>query len=223
MNGVIIIALNKQAYATSAFNLALSIKHYNPSIHITLLSDNIHQACYKLEHYAMFDSIKEIPKQDYTHEGRFCPAKAKLSMYKYTNYDKTLYLDADSICLKDIAPLFESLNGCEFKSNYVDGYTQWVHADTFKNFFGFEQGKTINSSWIYWEKTDVFEHALQYYNLGFPKGLLIQKWGNSLPDELFLRASVPIARLSTPVFRAGFEFPRNASRPIPTWLFFVCQ
>ncbi|MES2592407.1 MAG: hypothetical protein V4608_11010 [Bacteroidota bacterium] len=190
MIGIIILALHKQTYATAAFNLALSIKKHNPDLNITLLSDNIHQKVYRTEHYAVFDWIKEISKDDYTNNGQFCPAKAKLSVYKYSSYKQSLYLDADSICCQNLDSLFEQLKGFAFKSNNVEGYTQWVDTEIFKSFFGVEPGLTINSSWMYFENSKVFKQAEKYYNKGFDFKNLKQRWGKSLPDELFLNASI---------------------------------
>jgi len=188
--GIIILALNKQSYACAAFNLALSIRYYNPDLNITLLTDNTHLQCFRPEHFAPFNFIKEIPKEEYTDNGMFSPGKAKLSLYKHTPYKCTLYIDADSICFKNLDSLFKQLKGCNFKSNVVEDYTQWTDAVKFKDFFGFEQGLSINSSWIYFESDSVFRQAETFFNKGFNKDDLKQKWGNNLPDELFFNASI---------------------------------
>lgn len=190
MNGVIILALHKQSYACAAFNLALSIKKYNPTLSITLITDNTHQMCYRSEHYLVFDNFKTISKEDYTENNRFCPAKAKLAMYKYSDYKHTLYVDADSICFNDLTLLFAKLKGSEFKSNNVNNYTQWTDAETFKSFFGVEIGETINSSWIYFENDKVFKQAQKFYSKGFDITKLKQRWGNSIPDELMLNGAL---------------------------------
>ena len=190
MNGIIILALNKQSYACAAFNLALSIKKYNPTLNITLLTDNTHQMCFRPEHYAVFDWIKEVDKEDYTGLNGFCPAKAKLAMYKYSTYKQTLYVDADSLCFQDLTALFSKLKGNAFKSNNVNDYTQWTDDNHFKDFFGVEVGDTINSSWIYFENNKVFKQAQKFYAKGFDITKLKQKWGNSIPDELMLNGAI---------------------------------
>lgn len=199
MNGVIILALHKQSYACAAFNLALSIKKHNPSINITLVTDNEHYKCYRPEHYSVFDWIKEIAKDDYITNGRFCPAKAKLSIYKYSTYKHTLYIDADTLCLKDLAPLFDRLKGNTFKSNNVEGYTQWTDAESFKEFFGVEIGQTINSSWIYFENNKVFKQSEKFYQKSFPIEKLKQKWGGSIPDELLLNGAIQKLKIDSQI------------------------
>jgi hypothetical protein len=190
VNGIVMIALEDPAYAAAAFNLALSIKHFNPFLDITLLTDSTHQRCYRNEHYSVFDRIAEISSEDYTNDGRFCPGKAKLALYKYSAYKYSLYLDADSICFKNLDALFKQLNGHAFKSQRLRNYTQWTDAETFKSFFEVDPGQTINSSWIYFENDSVFRQAEKYYARGFPPGKLDQKWGSSLPDELFFNAAL---------------------------------
>lgn len=190
--GVIILCLKKPAYSMAAFNLALSIKHYNPLINITLVSDNEHQKHYREEHYNVFDSIKTISQYDFIDNGMFQPALAKININKYSHYDHTLYLDADSLVLQDLQPLFDKLNGQEFKGNIIKGYTQWTDSETFRSFFGVDFGNTINSSWFYFEKNcRVFQQANEYYKQGFNPDKIMPKWGfNTYPDELFFNAAI---------------------------------
>lgn len=191
MYGVIILSLRKKSYPLGAFNLALSIKHFNPSINITLVSDGEHKKHYREEHYKVFDTIKDINLCDYIDSnGLFQPALAKINIYKYTDYKQTLYIDADSLVLQDLAPLFDNLKGNKFKSNVIEGYTQWTDKDTFKSFFGLEFGKTINSSWFYFEDKKVFEQANKFYSKGFDLNKISPKWGGTFPDELFFNASL---------------------------------
>lgn len=191
MQGVIILSLKKPAYSLGAFNLALSIKHFNPSINITLVSDGEHKRHYRPEHYAVFDQIKDINLCDYIDsDGSFQPALAKINIHKYSDYKQTLYIDADSLVLQDLQPLFDKLKGNKFKSNVIDGYTQWTDAETFKSFFGVDFGKTINSSWFYFEDKKVFDQANKYYSKGFNIEKISPKWGGTLPDELFFNASI---------------------------------
>jgi hypothetical protein len=192
MQGIIILALQKSAYSTGAFNLALSIKHYNPNINITLVSDGEHLKHYRPAHFSVFNWIKEIKLCDYINtDGKFQPALAKIRINEYSTYDGTLYLDADSICLQDLQPFLDKLKGSEFKSNVIEGYTQWTDEKFFNEFFGFGFGKTINSSWYYWEKIDVFKAANEFYSKGFPVDKIMPKWGSgTLPDELFFNAAI---------------------------------
>lgn len=191
MYGVIILSLKKPAYSLGAFNLALSIKHFNPSINITLVSDGEHKRHYRPEHYTVFDQIKDINLCDYIdNKGLFQPALAKINIHKYSDYSGTLYLDADSLVLQDLQPLFDKLKGSKFKSNVIEGYTQWTTEETFKKFFGVDFELTINSSWYYFEDKKVFNRANKFYSKGFNVEDISPKWGGTLPDEIFFNASI---------------------------------
>lgn len=202
MDGIIIIALKKQSYYCGAFNLALSIKHFNPNINITLVSDGGHQSNYWIEHYSVFDTIKQMDESDYIDNGIFQPGLAKLNINKYTPYDNTLYIDADSLCLQDLAPLFDKLKNNpqnNFFLSHVLGsglkhqdihYNPWATNEKIWDYFNLEdQDKliTFNTSWIFFvkESATVFETARDYYNKGFGLLNLKTKWGASYPDELF--------------------------------------
>tara|TARA_R110000868_G_scaffold44981_1_gene149648 strand:- start:31 stop:846 length:816 start_codon:yes stop_codon:yes gene_type:complete len=190
MNGVIILCLKEQQYACSAVNLALSIKFHNPKIHITLLTDGVHQKVFRTEHYAVFDNIKDVEASDYTDTYGFSPAKAKLSIPKYSMYDKTLYIDADTLCLNNLQPLFDMLDGSKFKSNVVDNYISWTTDEEFKKVFKVDKTVTINTSWIYFENDKVFKQANKYFDKGFDLEKIAPNWGSKLPDELFFNASI---------------------------------
>lgn len=210
--GIIILALKRDSYACGAFNLAMSIKSYNPAINITLITDNTHLRSFRVEHFAVFDNIKEMTFNDYNDNNGFSPGKAKLNIYKYSPYDKTIFIDADSIVLKDIAPLLDRLDGSAFKSNVIEGYTQWTDEETFKAFFNVATGTTINSSWFYWEDPEVFEIATAYYDKEFPLDKISPRWGISLPDEMFLNASLTGLGID-PKFDANVMFFGNEIVP----------
>lgn len=180
--GVIILCMKNAHYACAAFNLANSIKYHSPNIHITLLSDGIHNKAFSGMHFSQFDSIKEIKERTVT--------EAKLSVNKYSDYTATLYIDADSICTQPLEPLFAKLKGNKFKSNVIANYTQWTSESVFKEFFKLDFGQTINSSWIYFESSKVFNSALNYYKRGFDITQISPKWGTQLPDEMFFNASL---------------------------------
>ena len=198
--GIIILALKKDAYYCSAFNLALSIKYYNSNINITLLSDGGHRKTFNTFNYGVFDWIKEIDKEDMQDtDGNFCPAKAKININKYSSYDNTLYIDADSIVLQDLQPLLDKLTNMEgnFYSQYFDTggknddilYNAWSTNEKLWSFFNLKEDaqiNTINTSWIYFNKNTkkLFKKINDNYNKNFGLENLKNNWGGTMPDEL---------------------------------------
>ena len=219
--GIVIVALKKKAYCYGAFNLALSIKHYNPSINITLLSDGEHIKCFGLTEFAVFDNIKIMDDADYTNE-TFEPALAKFNFYKYTPYDKTLYIDADSLCLKDIAPLMDALDnekGFFYSNVHGSGgleddiqYSVWATNKQVWDFFKLKKDSVLhnmNSSWIWVKKCKkadaLFDKILENYYKGFGLENLLHQWGGTYPDELFFNGTCAQLKIN-PTFNKSVMF-----------------
>ncbi len=206
-HGVIILCVKKPSYAMAAYNLALSIQYHSPGTHITLLSDGIHSKVFQGHHFFAFNIIKEIPKSSI--------AKAKLSIADFAFADNNLYIDADSVCLQDINPIFEKLKGESFKSNVIDNYTNWTTPETFEEIFGVKTGQTINSSWIYFENKKVFKKAQQYLKNEFPVDRLIERWGGQLPDEMFFNAALSNLKVDAKIDFDLMYFDSKASTTMP--------
>lgn len=200
MTGIIILALKSPSYFQAAANLAMSIKHFDKSINITLVSDMGHLNHFHPEHYTYFDWIKQIDVSDYNDENGFSPALAKINIHKYSTYDNTLYIDADSLVLQPLQPLIDKLDSLKgiFYSNVLGSgkfeddimYQAWATNEKLWDYFDLKKDQTIytfNTSWFYFRKESksFFEDVLRNYFGGFKKEDLKNKWGNSLPDELF--------------------------------------
>jgi len=183
-----------------AHNLAFSIKHHNPNIKVGLWIDDA--LCKQLPDRSLFDDIRILNESDYRDDkGKIDPAKAKTQIYRLGSQmaDKFLYLDVDGICLGDLQPLFDSLNGLQIateviakggKSDKIE-YSIWSTNDNIWKFFELPDSATlcaIQSSWAYFEKcemTDRMQAWLDYYmEVGIPRWMLSQIWGGTLPDEL---------------------------------------
>ncbi len=101
--GILLVSFGSATYAKYAYNMAYSIKHYCQSLPIFLYTDGvgmnqIDQSVFdKVEHY-------DFDLSD--------PGLNKIKLFEISPFEKTLYLDVDGVCLKDISPLFKSLEGC---------------------------------------------------------------------------------------------------------------
>jgi len=195
--GVVILAFGKRGYSFAAWNLAKSIKHYSPNLHITLFSQD---ECIKyLDDLTVFDNVEILDQELCVTDSKLDPAKTKVLMYDFLPYTHNIYIDADCILLKDIEPLMDECvnSGKYYLTTVIDKgtkdqdirYNGWASSDDIWKHFKVKEGAilpAIQSSWCYLKKckeADVFASNLKKY-FDFPIKLLKQKWGGGLPDEL---------------------------------------
>lgn len=194
------MAFGKRGYYYAAFNMAQSIKYYNPQINITLVHDGGH--INELHHLGFFHKVIQIDKNDLYDDGvLMSPAKAKINVYKYLQYDHNLYLDVDGMALQDVEPILThcmemdkpyltEVRGSGKKGDKIN-YDIWAKHTVTWPFFDLDENASwpaIQSSFAYIRKCDeskkIFDLANEYYNKGFDTKNLTMKWGGTVPDEL---------------------------------------
>ena len=208
--GVVLVAFGKPQYYWAAYNLAYSIKRFNPTLQIALISDSKERAvyhCYGLT--SVIDEYVELPEQHIYTNKKLDPGKAKVLLYDYLPYHYNLYLDVDAVCLKDLQPLIEQLiaNDAKYATHVIAEHSidkgrdfiqmQWAWADSLWEHFGLTKEDkiyAINSSIQFIEKCDeaeaIFRTAADLYlNNPMPLGKLRMKWGGGQPDELYFNVS----------------------------------
>ena len=197
---VVLVCFGKRGYGLMAHNLAFSIKHHNPNIKIGIWIDKaLHD---QLPDRTLFDDIRILQESDYRDsKGKIDPAQAKTQLYRLGTQmsDKFLYLDVDGLCLGDLQPLLDSLDGSQIATEVIATggktdkieYSIWATNDNIWNFFELEDNAklcAIQSSWAYFEKSEVGDRMqawLDYYMaVGVPRWMLTQIWGGTVPDEL---------------------------------------
>lgn len=183
-----------------AHNLAFSIKHHNPNIKVGIWIDrNLYE---QLPDKTLFDDIRILEESDYRNEkGKVDPAIAKAQIYRFGTQmsDKFLYLDVDGLCINDLQPLFDDLEGSQIATEIIAKggkedkihYSIWATNDNIWKFFELDDDDTlcaVQSSWAYFEKCeagDTMQQWLDYFmEVGIPSWMLTQIWGGTLPDEL---------------------------------------
>lgn len=199
--GILLVIFGHNSYGKWAYNLAHSIKHYSDiPIHIVCEESTVAGL-----DMAIFDTIQYTTFET-TPSGKYDVAEIKTSLIKYSPFEKTIYLDADGVALKDIAPLFDAI----FKSHSV--YSQaisagkktdslnytWASNDTLWGHFDLKEDAvypSIQSSLIAFDKS---KQAKEFFkklkeNYANPVDLKAQNftWGNSQsqPDELYYGAT----------------------------------
>lgn len=94
-SGVIYFATGEQ-FVNEAVESCLSLKRKNESVHVTLFTDG------ESDNIEPFDDIVQVPPSD-------APFYDRISAFRSSRYEKTLYLDTDTIVVGDINPLFDLL------------------------------------------------------------------------------------------------------------------
>lgn len=197
--GIVLFAFGRKGYAKMAHNMAMSIKHYNPDIHITYFAD---QYCLNYSYDArVMDSVKKIPDELTKTKGKIDPAKLKTHIYDLLPYDENLYLDVDGLALKDLQPLIDKLSSSKkyYQTDVVGyggkgeqiNYAIWSDQDTIWNFFNLTKTSkypAIQSSYCYVKKSDkaknFFHKVEEFFLKGFPLDKIEMRWGGTIPDEL---------------------------------------
>jgi hypothetical protein len=193
-SGVLLVCFGRREYYFAAYNMAVSIKHYNPDIYIRLVCDK--PALQDLWHHSkwVFDDVMpiDIPWKE--------PADIKLNLDRWMDgRNAWLYLDVDGIALKDISPILNQ--SAPYKTFVAGNYTtvqgrdfpemQWAWMDDVYSHYGLDSSMpmvAINSS-IQYINTKfaavLYKQARELYANPIPIDRLRMKWGKSQPDELY--------------------------------------
>lgn len=202
MDGVLLISIGHQSYARWAKNMAISIRAYSPDVPIHVLTDG------NFTYGEFVDKIIQMDRSDYTTEtGKLFPAKAKLSMYKYSEFDRTIYLDVDGILIKDLTPLFDLSGYFQIQVNGISTFdfdnldaSLWVKIEKIFEKFNLPEDTKVpgtNSSFQFFIKSPEAErlYTLALDNLvnhAFELKELRYSWGHSKtqPDELYMNIAL---------------------------------
>jgi hypothetical protein len=208
--GVLIIALGHANYFRMAFNLAMSIKVSNKEtpialVHSSGMVDNIN---YFEKKY--FDHLIELKESEYTINGKREIPLVKTMAYKLSPFDETIYIDADSVWVKNkkVDNLFNEFQHLDFGFTL---YHKEAHypVDSDNSNFWFKDGETVRDLRKYFDlKKDAYYYHLQSSFLYFKKSKFAEKvfakakelfvnrnfefrdWADSMPDELAFSLSL---------------------------------
>jgi len=206
--GIIILAFGKPGYGYAAHNLAMSIKHFNKELDITLFIEEKIRGHLQTEIF--FDTVINLPEHMiYNPEVGVDPAKVKIQLYslfEQTDYDEALYLDVDGIAIKDVTGLIKELSkkrkgyqtevrGVGSREDDIN-YQLWAkNEDVWKHYGISEDARysAIQSSFCYIKKSKkteaIFQEAQRLYNKKFPVNKLTMRWGGTIPDEMLFSSA----------------------------------
>lgn len=196
--GVCIVALGYEIYGNYALNLAISLKVYQPELKIALLCEPAAVNHLTEQELSLFDSIINIPEEEYLVGETKQYQRVKLCINKYTPFEHTFYMDGDNIFLdKKVNWLFGELFQKDFYIGYngsydyatnkktKNNYTYWCEdIREVCNYFKVNYLPQTVSGFYYFKKNDwtndLFRLALEVYD--DPKAPTI-KWANGKADE----------------------------------------
>lgn len=183
--GVVILAITdpqqpkSKSYLKWAENLRTSIRYHN-DLSVVIL--NKVESCYS--------------------DGRFSPSFVKMNISKYLPFDRTIYLDADSLVIKDLNPLFDMCTGYFHTSVFdtIKGESHseqfyWMETDQMRKQFDLDNDIPVtNTSFMYLEKgaqlDKLFNEVNTMYDKRPDRKALKWKWANVQPDELYFNAAL---------------------------------
>lgn len=184
--GVLLIGLGTE-YSKLAFNLTKSIKQHNPELPVCCLTDERNP-----EILEVFDEVIVPAPFHYLEDGvSFNPFKLKTYIYDYSPFQRTLYLDVDSVCLKNISDLFVDFHiqevGRFSRETIKDSGCVWFKKDI--DLFKLYDLKNVypeyNSSFVSFNKSPInksyFDLAKRMYS---DRRFEFTSIGRCYPDEM---------------------------------------
>jgi hypothetical protein len=204
--GVLLIAGGYEGFGKMAYNLAAQIRNYSPNIPIRLVTwDNALARVYMLQKSDVFNEIIEAPRELLAPNGHRYAGRLKCSMFWLSDFEETIYIDADSLLLRaeNINKMFDACKdfalqfNCKGKVKSTDNHSLlgWAENLDTKAAFGYDNDvPLIRSSFVYFKDTPeveaFFEEALKTFDALIPgvKGVKGAEWqGRFQPaDELAL-------------------------------------
>ena len=158
--GIIVLAQNseKTNYVDQACALALSIKHTNPNIPVSIITDD------NIEEYAveLFDNIIPIPWGDLANKSNW-KVENRWKIYHCSPYNETIVLDTDMIVLQDIDHWWSFLKNYEvfFTTNVMTYRNTLLTSDFYRKTFNANNLPNFYSGFHYFKKS---EFAHQFYS-----------------------------------------------------------
>ena len=212
--GISLLSFGHTSYGKWAFNLALSLKKFNPDIKIQLIHDEASLSHLQEYHRGFFDIFTPIKEDDQyiTVAGirKIYPAQIKTRIYDYIEFDNSVYMDVDAVAMRDCMPL---INDCIKEGGYY--YTQihsvytpmqggdvipdmaWASAKTIWEHYRLAPDAALpatQSSFAFIKKCkeseNLFKRLRENLDNTIPVEKLRLKWGGSIPDELILNVTL---------------------------------
>ena len=206
MKGIILCAFGARGYGFTAVNLAMTIKKHSPDIPIHLVCEKKTMDQIPHDYMQWFDIV------EYCERNVDEPGAQKWIWMMQSDFEWTLFLDVDAICIGDITPWMDALiekmesTGTHISTQCMgvgklgdDGisYDLWMDHSNVEKYFGYKPGTpwiTTQTSWV------LFDNSIDAirFNAGVVARMnfvhisqLKNRWGKFIPDELGVSLTIP--------------------------------
>ena len=226
--GIVLMALGNSIYGQMAFNLALSLKVNLRSSQgdypIVLFKNDTAINTLSPSHLTVFDAVADLSSEYYVYSDKIQYFRAKSRIYDFTPFDKTLWLDVDSLInfgkgddikrmfsnkeIGDYCALTYNLIDCNTKAKLAESkFVPALWSDLSPELVAFYELKDkklaqINSSWLYFEKN---ERIAEYFDVAkklWEGDKKVNTFRGDYPDEFFFH----IAGAKTGVYNKQIPF-----------------
>lgn len=215
MDGLLLIAIGHELYAKFAYNCALSFFCSNPNIPITIVTEESCIGAIGAERIKDLENIGvsfvNVNTEECIIDGKKNYQLYKLRMPELSPYNKTLYLDADTIInnYKNIGDIFGKCTNIDFqplcaavyhfgeKRLHGHKYTHWGKIDEIVSYHKlvhpfFYQTQT---SAICFDKTESVKDLYKIaYNIYLDKNIPSVKWAGGYPDEYCFNVALNVQK-----------------------------
>jgi hypothetical protein len=197
--GIVTIACGHNLYGRYAWNLTLSAKANDMGIPVTLIADQEGISQLGAARLAMYDKVIMVKDSWYSFKGNKLPLMLKFKLYDLSPYERTLFMDADTIIspIYNVAEWSETMRGIHFtmaNRGYNDpdkGISEWVDKDILKATYDVKSWIDLSSEFIYFERSELvekmFTDAMKFYK---DDKLPMRKFAGDRPDEPFFNLAM---------------------------------
>jgi hypothetical protein len=196
--GIAIIALGHELYGSCAFNLALSLKVWEPNLRIAILHDGRATAHLTEQEMAMFTDQIMVPEDMYVVDGKPEYQRAKVCLDLLSPYDETMYMDADNIWFdRPVSWLYGEVCHTDFHIQQNGAYnfeTQkrtdarytywWDKPRDVCIYWGINTLPQTISGWFFFKKSSAATQIFQAARVAYDDSLApCIPWAGGRPDE----------------------------------------
>lgn len=215
MTGIVLTAFGKKGYGYAAHNLALSLRKHGCVLPIYLYAQ---KETIERINLALFDRVFYLEPHEYTFRGNFAPGYGKINAIAKLPFEENLFIDADSLCLREIDSLINNLRLKDFSTIWMGegyygqdiSYDPWANHEYAWQYFNLQKEDlwtTVQTSLVWIRRNETTEAIVKqlqyYYEKGYSQSGLKEAWARThVPDELIFSGVIAINNLD---IKLGFE------------------